>query len=185
MKKSILLKDKKYIEENVGSIPVKKMIALYDKYLNGSDYYILGAQYEEEVNAIIRKHIPIKYCSIQVDHTKNHLIEYLRLRPHKWGAKEIANARKSIHLGSVTKMNKLYPCNTKQGFNAGYCFEKAIYNYYNDITWKQDNKRADKGGDITINNKEVQLKYAPKNGLATITTTDKILHKINELLRVA
>jgi hypothetical protein len=183
MNKNTLLKDKKYIEENVGSIPVKKMIALYEKYLHGSDLFLLGAPYDDVVNAIMRKHIPLKYCSIQTDNTKSHDIEYIRFRPHQWGAKEISQARKRICLGNTKDIYTLYTCNTKSGCNTGYCFEKAVYNYYGDTTWTQDNKRADKGGDITINGKEVQLKYAPKNGLATITNTDRILHKINELLK--
>ena len=82
-------------------------------------------------------------------------------------------------------MYKLYTCNNKQGFNSGYCCEIALFNYYGIKGWTQDNKRADKGGDIEINGKQIQIKFAQKNSLATITSTDKILNKIEELLKSA
>ena len=181
MTKKTLERDKKYIETHIGEIPTSKMILFYERYLHGSDMYGLGAEFENMAFLIYRKHIPQKYCSCQTDHKKN--IQYLRFRPHPWGAKEIANARGVINLGNVGEMYKLYTCKNKKGYNSGYCCEIALFNLYGLDNWTQDNKRADKGGDIEINGKQIQIKYAEKESLATITNTNKILNKINELLK--
>ena len=181
MDKNTILRDKKYIENHIGEIPVSRMLLFYERYLHGSDEYGLGVEYEDEAHLIFRKHIPLKYCSCQTDHKLNN--QYLRLRPYMQGAKEIANARGVIHLGKVEDIYKLYPCKNKKGYNSGYCCEIALFDFFNIDGWKQDNKRADKGGDIEINGKQIQIKYVEKGSLATITSTDKILNKINELLK--
>lgn len=182
MNRQTLLKDKNFIEKNAGNISVRRMLTLYEKYLHGSDEYGLGAEYENQMFIIFRKHIPLKYCSCQTSHgyTNN---QYLRFRPHLWGAREIANAKGSINLGKTADLYNLYTCKTKKGYNSGYCCEKAVYDYFKVDGWKQDNKRADLGGDIQLNGKNIQLKYAEKNSLATITSTDKILNQINRLLQ--
>lgn len=182
MNKQILIRDKNYIEKNAGNISERRMLLFYERYCHGSELYGLGADCNGEAVAIFRKHIPLKYCSCQTSHGKTNN-QFLRFRPHEWGAKEIANAKGAINLGSVNEMYRLYQCNTKQGFNGGYCFEKAIFNFYGIEGWTQDNKPASDGGDVEINGKQVQLKYAPKASLATITSTNKILRIINKMLK--
>ena len=181
MTRKEILRDKKYIENHIGEISVRRMMTLYNKYLNGSDEYIFGMEYNGEIFALRRKHIPLKYCSCQTDHKAND--QCLRIRHRAWSSKEIANSRDAIALGSAEEMYKLYTCDTKSGYNGGYCFEIALFNYYKIKGWKQDNKRADKGGDIEINGTQIQAKFCPKESLATITTTKKLLNKINELLK--
>lgn len=183
MDRNTLIRDKEYIKKNAGSIPESKMLSLYEKYLHGSDEYGLGAEYNREAFVIFRKHIPLKYCSCQTTHKKSGNIQYLRFRPHLWGSREIASTKGSLNLGSVDEIYPLYLCNNKKGYNSGYSCEIALYNYYGISGWKQDNKRADKGGDIEVNGKRIQIKFVEKNSLATITSTNKILNKINELLK--
>ena len=183
MNKKTLMRDKNYIEKNIGKIPVSRMIRLYEKYLHGSDMYGLGAEYEGKGYLIYRKNIPLKYCSCQTDHKAN--AQFIRFRPHEWGAEEISKAKGKIELGNVSEMYKLYTCKNKKGYNSGYCCEIALFNRYGVKGWRQDNKRADKGGDIEINGQKIQVKFAEKNSLATITSTSKLLNKINELLKVA
>ena len=185
MTTATLIRDKNYILKNAGNISVSRMMTLYEKYLHGSDEYALGVEYNENAFVVFRKHLPKKYCSCQTTHTTSKNVQYLRFRPHNWGAKEISKSRGVINLGSIEKMYKLYTCNNKQGFNSGYCCEIALFNHYGIKGWTQDNKRADKGGDIEINGKQIQIKFAQKNSLATITSTDKILNKIEELLKSA
>jgi len=182
MNRETLLRDKNYIEKNAGRISTSRMLRYYERYLHGSDKYALGAEFEEKVFAIIRKHIPLKYCSCQTSHGEK-VVQYLRFRPHLWGSEEIANARGSINLGTTKEIYKLYRCNNKKGYNSGYCCEIALYNYFGIEGWTQDNKRADKGGDIEINGEQVQIKFVEKNSLATITSTEKILNQINRLLK--
>lgn len=183
MDKKTLLRDKNYIEKNAGSISKKRMLLLYERYLHGSDEYGLGIEYKENAYVIFRKHIPLKYCSCQTSHKTNE--QFLRFRPHLKEAKEISTARGVVNIGNIKEMYTLYKCNNQQGFNSGYCFEKALFNYYNIEDWKQDNLRADKGGDIEINGKKIQLKFVQKNSCATITSTTRILNQINRLLKVA
>lgn len=169
-----LKRDKKYIENHIGNIPISRLMRLYDRYANGSDEYLLGVEYEGETYSKFYKHIPVRYISTQTDHKENN--QYIRFRPHKWGAKEIANAKGSFHIGTVEDIYKLYG-------NKGYCFEIAVYEYYGVDGWKQDNKRADKGGDIEINGKKIQMKYSHGNSAATITSTNKLLNIINEKIK--
>lgn len=182
MTRETLIRDKKYIEKNAGNISTRRMLLLYERYLHGSDVYGLGVEYNNEAFIIFRKNIPLKYCSCQTSHGKTNN-QYLRFRPHEWGALEIANARGKINLGSTEEMYKLYTCKNKKGYNSGYCCEKAVFNFYGIDGWVQDNKRADKGGDIELNGKKIQLKYVEKNSLATITSTKKILNQINRMLK--
>jgi hypothetical protein len=179
-----LLRDKNFIEKNVGNISERRMLLLYERYLHGSDKYGLGVEYLGKAYIIFRKNIPLKYCSCQTAHGKKNN-QYLRFRPHLWGSEEIAKAKGYVNLGETSEIYKLYTCDNKKGYNSGYCFEKALFNYYGIEGWKQDNKRADKGGDIELNGENVQIKFVEKNSLATITSTDKILNQINRLLKTA
>ena len=123
-------------------------------------------------------------CSCQTDHKKN--TQYLRYRPHVSGAALVANNPNAIHFGNAKEIYQLYPCNNKQGFNAGYGFEIAVYAYFDKRDeWKQDNKKASDGGDICLDGIEIQMKFVRHESLATITTTDKILRRIDELMQKA
>lgn len=176
-----LERDLNYIKENRGNISTKKMMALYTRYMNGSDAYILGAEFEGEAFAIIRKHIPLKWCSCQTDHETNN--QYLRLRTHKWGAEELSKSRGVFNLGAVEEMYQLYKCNTKKGYNSGYCFEIALFNFFAIEGWKQDNKHSTKGGDIEIDGKQYQAKFVEKESLATITSTSKLINELERRLK--
>lgn len=171
-------RDLAHIEKHTGEISPKRMLTMYDKYLNGADSYILGAELNGEAVALKRKHIPEKWCSCQTDHKEDN--QYLRLRPHKIGAIEMSESRGAFIVGDTEEIYQLYKCNTKKGYNSGYCFEIALFNLYGIEGWKQDNKASSKGGDIVINGEEIQIKYVEKDSLATITSTKKIK---NEILR--
>ena len=181
MKTNITLNEMKrdlaFIEANMGNISVRRMMTLYEKYLNGADSYFLGVELNGMAIALKRKHIPLEWCSCQTDHVKE--IQYLRFRPHKKGAIALSLKKGAFIIGMVEEIYKLYQCNTKKGYNSGYCFEIALFNFFGIEGWSQDNKASSKGGDICINNEEIQAKFAEKDGgLATITTTDKIKNEI-------
>lgn len=177
-------RDLAFIQKNVGTISTQRMITLYNKYLNGADCYIIGAELNGEAIALERKHIPQKWCSCQTTHRADKIDnQYLRFRPHLWGAKEMAESRGAFSVGNTDEMYKLYQCNTKKGYNSGYCFEKALFNLFGIDGWTQDNKASSKGGDICINGKEIQAKFVEKNSLATITSTDKIINEINRRMK--
>ena len=185
MKKEITLKemqrDLSFIEKNIGKISTRRMMTLYHKYLYGANSYFIGAELNGQVLAIKRKHIPLHWCSCQTDNNTN--TQYLRFRPHKKGAIELSKSRGVFTLGNTKEIYTLYKCNTKQGYNSGYCFEIALYNFFSIDGWKQDNKSSRKGGDIRINNEEIQAKFAEKNSLATITNTDKIINEIKRRMK--
>lgn len=169
-----LKRDKTYIENHIGDIPISRLMRLYDKYANGSDMYLLGAEYNGKVYGKFYKHIPNRYITTQTGHKENN--QYCRCRLHKWGAKELANAKGSFCIGTIEDIYKLHN-------NKGYCFEIAVYDFYNIDGWKQDNKRADKGGDIEINGVKIQMKYSHNDSAATITSTSKLLNIITEKIK--
>lgn len=176
----ILEADRDYIKMNAGQISTEEMIAFYERYMNGADCYLEGVEHDGKIYGIFEDSLNPQFCSCQTTHkTKN---QYLRFRPHQYGAEVIANDSNAICFGEAKEVYNLYKCKNKQGFNAGYCFEIVVYNKYQ-MKWVQDNKPCHKGGDICINNKEVQLKFARKGSLATVTSTKKILKRINELIK--
>lgn len=182
MRKSELLEIRAYIESHTGKLSVTEMMHYYEMFMNGADGYLLGVEFNKGVYGIFTDTIPTEFCSCQTDHKANN--QYLRFRPYKSGAEIIANNDKAICFGSTDRVYSLYTCNTKKGYNSGYCFEKVVYEYYNNTTWKQDNKPSVYGGDIFINGKEIQMKYVEKESLATITSTKKILRQIDKILKI-
>ena len=181
MNRQELVAVREYITNNVGTLSIAEMMNYYEMFMNGADKYLLGVEFDEMTYGIFVKDIPLKYCSCQTDHKANN--QYLRFRPHEWGAQEIATDKTAICFGSIDKIYSLYTCNTKKGYNSGYCFERAVYEKYGMTDeWEQDNKASTKGGDITLNSEEVQIKFVEKNSLATITSTKKIIRQIDKIL---
>ena len=178
-----LIADRNYIEENNGNLPVEEGLYFYDKYMNGAVKYLLGVELDGRVIGFFCSVIDPHFCSCQTDHKAN--VQYLRFRPHTYGAREIAARDDVIDFGSTEEVYSLYRCNNKKGYNSGYCFEKAVFNHYGVTDWTQDNKPSTKGGDIRLNGEEIQLKFVEKNSLATITSTKKILRQINKLIKEA
>lgn len=183
MTREELLIEKAYIEQNTRYLTPAELMRFYEKYLHGADGFLLGAEFDEMVYGYYTDTIPLKYCSCQYDSQKK--VQYLRFRPHQWGAQEIATREDAICFGDTATVYTLYTCNTKKGYNSGYCFEKAVYARYGmEDRWVQDNKPSSEGGDISLNGKEYQLKYCEKESLATITNTKKILAQIDKILKV-
>lgn len=180
MTREQMINDRDYIMHNVGNLSIEKMIEFYEIYMHGADGYVFGVEHNEHAIGYYSDSINPEYCSCQTDHKVNN--QYLRFRPHKAEIKKIIENETVVDFGNIAEIYNLYQCNTKKGYNSGYCFEIAVYNYYSMTTWKQDNKPSTKGGDININGKELQLKYVEKGSLATITSTKKIVRRINKLL---
>lgn len=181
MTRKDILQDKIFIEENVGRLSIAQLYDFYEKYMNGADAYLCGVEFDDMIYGYFTDELELKYCSSQIDHAKHE--QYLRFRPHLWGAQEIATRRDAICFGSTDEIYKLYTCNTKKGYNSGYCFERAVFNYYGmGEQWEQNNLASTDGGDITLNGKEIQMKFVEKNSLATVTTTSKIIRRIDKIL---
>lgn len=184
MTRTALLADLAYITAHIGTLTISELLGYYERYMNGADEYLLGVEFDDMVYGYFTSEIDRRYCSSQTDHAKN--VQYLRFRPHQWGAQEIATREDAICFGSTETVYAMYPCATKKGYNSGYCFEKAVYAHYDMADeWKEDNLPSTEGGDLRLNGKEIQLKYAEKESLATITNTAKIINQIEKLLDTA
>ena len=183
MTREAILKDKQEIEANIGKLSIARLYEFYEKYMNGADAYLCGVEFDDMIYGYFTRHLNLKYCSCQTDHAKNE--QYLRFRPHGWGAQEIATREDAICFGSTDEVYKLYTCNTKKGYNSGYCFERAVFNFYGmGEQWEQNNLASTEGGDICLNGEEIQMKFVEKNSLATVTSTSKILRRIEKILEV-
>ena len=181
MTKAEIIEIKEHIENNIGFLTPAELMNYYEMFMHGADKYLLAAEFDEMSYGFFTKEIPLKYCSCQTDHKMN--VQYLRFRPHGWGAQEIATREDAVCFGSIEYIYTLYTCNTKKGYNSGYCFEKAVYEKYGMADeWEQDNKASVYGGDIRLNGEEIQIKYVEKDSLATITSTSKILRQIEKIL---
>lgn len=177
-------RDREYIIQNAGNIPLPMMAVLHERYVNGADEYLLGVEYEGKIYGLFVPELILEFCSCQTTHKKTNN-QYLRFRPHLYGAAIIANDPRAICFGTTEEIYPLYKCNNKQGFNAGYSFEIAVYNKFHVDGWKQDNKPASEGGDIELNGRQVQMKFVREESLATVTSTNKILRRIDKLMREA
>lgn len=183
MTKAELITIRDYITANIGKLSIVEMINYYTIFMDGADKYLLGVEFDGMVYGFFTKTIPLKYCSCQTDHKTNK--QYLRFRPHDWGAQEIATREDAICFGTTEEIYQLYTCNTKKGYNSGYCFEKAVFAKYGMANeWAHDNKASTEGGDIRLNGEEIQMKFVEKASLATITSTDKILRRIEKILEI-
>ena len=172
-----------HIKSNIGKLTPAEMLSYYEMFMHGADGYLLGVEFDKMAYGFFTAEIPLKYCSCQTDHKEGK--QYLRFRPNGWGAQEIATREDAVCFGSVEYVYTLYTCNTKKGYNSGYCFEPAVYEKYDMVDeWEQNNKASTLGGDIRLNEKEVQIKFVEKESLATITSTSKILRQINKILKV-
>ena len=183
MTRSEIIAIRDHIQSNIGKLTPSEMLGYYEMFMHGADGYLLGVEFDEMTYGFFTTEIPLKYCSCQTDHKTNQ--QYLRFRPHAWGSQEIATREDAVCFGSTEYVYTLYTCNTKKGYNSGYCFERAVYEKYGMADkWEQDNKASTKGGDICLEGKEIQIKFVEKESLATITSTSKILRQIDTILKV-
>ncbi len=183
MTKTEIIAIRDYIQNNIGKLTPAEMLKFYEMFMHGADGYLLGVEFDGMTYGFFSETIPLQYCSCQTDHKEGK--QYLRFRPHAWGAQEIATREDAVCFGSTEYVYSLYTCNTKKGYNSGYCFEKAVYEKYGmSEQWAQDNKASTLGGDICLNGKEIQIKFVEKESLATITSTSKILRQIDTILKV-
>ena len=183
MTKNELINIKNYITNNIGYLTPAEILNYYEMFMHGADKYLLGVEFDEMAYGYFSNKIPLKYCSCQTNHKTN--VQYLRFRPHAWGAQEIATREDVICFGPTEQIYSLYTCDNKKGYNSGYCFEKAVYNKYNMTEqWEQNNKASTLGGDIQLNGEEIQIKFVEKESLATITSTSKILRQIEKILKI-
>ena len=183
MTKTELLATYDYIKNNVGKLTPAQMLYYYETFMHGADQYLLGVEFDGMVYGFFSDELPLRYCSCQTDNKTGN--QYLRFRPHMWGSQEIATREDAICFGTTSEVYTLYTCNTKKGYNSGYCFEKAVYMHYGmESEWVQDNKASTLGGDICLNGVEVQMKYVEKDSLATVTTTNKLLRQIEKILNL-
>ena len=127
-----------------------KMIQLYRKH-SASDSYIIGFTYKHslymiEIDEIMPRHMQLGYSSSKKGHEpKLRLILNNKL-------KEQFIRKGAICLGSEDLVNGEYS-------NKGVEFEKLVYELNNQVFRGKDNIGFWVAGDITINNKEVQIKF--------------------------
>lgn len=184
MSKIELIAMKEYITKKIGHLTLNEFIYYYELLMNGSDEYILGVEYKGKAYGFHTKDIPLEYCSTQTDHKKD--IQYLRFGGTDKKAKMIIDKENVECFGTCEEIYNFYHCNTKSGHNTGYCFEIAVFDSYGiKNEWCQDNKASTKGGDISINGKEIQVKFSSKGSAATITSTATILKELDRRIKIA
>lgn len=129
------------------------MLSEYHK-LNRAEQFIIGFSYGNAVYMILLDKIPATITKREKSGNKGYA---LRLR--------LNNKDKE----KLLKKGAYYLCNTdaleENGYNRGEIFEKVVTEYYG-IKWEKDYIPFYQSGDITLNGKEVQIKYQS----ATITT---------------
>lgn len=185
MTKAEIINTINYIKENAGALSVKEMYEFYEKFMNGADKYLLGVEFNGNVYGYYAEEINLEFCKCQTTHSEKGNNQYLRFRPQQYGAKKIVETKDVINFGKTEDVYKLYTCNTKKGYNSGYCFEKAVFDYYGmSEEWTQDNLASIYGGDITLNDEEVQMKFVEKGSLATITSTNKIIRRLEKIVEI-
>lgn len=114
-----------------------------------ADYYIIGFEYQGSiwlatVDKLMPRYTKIMYTSHKAGHKKK-----LQMCLTSKVKKQLV--RNAFLVGDVSILNN--------GNNKGIELEKLIYGIYGQIYKGHNNTPFYKDGDITINNKKVQIKY--------------------------
>ena len=130
-----------------------EMLNTYHKY-NKADLYLVGFSYGTAVYMILIDKLPRNTAKREKAGNKGYALRFRLTNPDK---------------EKLLKKGAYYICNTTdlevKGYNRGEMFEKIATEHYG-IEWEKDYVPFYQSGDITIDGKEVQIKYQG----ATITT---------------
>lgn len=172
-----LEKDLRFIEENEGSITKERLIYLYDRYMHGSDMYLLATDYDGKAYGRYYKTLPPYYCKVMTESKDKN--QYLRFRPESQEDKAKFCKNKNV-ICFAEDESILHEYNK----NWGRGFEAVVYDSFGRLDeYDPDDKIPSwVQGDIRIDNIEVQLKYCHRHSGATITTTKKIKNRLRQLI---
>ena len=146
------------------------MIRDYHK-LSAADYYVIGFELYGYVYAVKQKRLYSKYLKADKESTKNGGANILRLILTKKQKKTLT--KKLSPIATIEEM--------KNAKNRGEWFESLIYKIYGQ-SYKKDNARFDKQGDIEIDGVQVQLKFE-RATVANERTIKKIKRERMEKIR--
>lgn len=121
----------------------------YERF-TAAEGYIIGFPYENEVYIIEFDKIPRKYTLVQRESKSNGGGYGLYVKITNPMAKKLVSKAKRVC--SVDNL-------ISDKYNKGVMFEKYVYEAYNQEFRGKDSVPFHKSGDITINGKEIQIKY--------------------------
>jgi hypothetical protein len=133
----------------------------YEEF-TAAEGYVIGFHYGEDVYYIELDRIPRRYTRIQKESKSNGggYGLYVKITEPKIMAEILPKAK---HIGKFVDLIDTEGHLDKKGnrkfFNAGVMFEKMFYEANGQVFRGKDNVPFYQSGDITINGKEIQVKY--------------------------
>jgi hypothetical protein len=133
----------------------------YEEF-TAAEGYVIGFHYGEDVYYIELDRIPRRYTRIQKESKSNGSGYglYVKITEPKIMAEILPKAK---HIGKFVDLIDTEGHLDKKGnrkfFNAGVMFEKMFYEANGQVFRGKDNVPFYQSGDITINGKEIQVKY--------------------------
>jgi hypothetical protein len=133
----------------------------YEEF-TAAEGYVIGFHYGEDVYYIELDRIPRRYTRIQKESKSNGggYGLYVKITEPKIMAEILPKAK---HIGKFVDLIDTEGHLDKKGnrkfFNAGVMFEKMFYEANGQVFRGKDNVPFYRSGDITINGKEIQVKY--------------------------
>lgn len=149
-----------------------KMLKLYEKY-TACNGYIVCFSYKKMVYGVILEKLEKSMLQLWKESSRNgggYKIQMVLKADHKKALLEQA-----FCLGSIDILND-------DIYNKGVMCEKAIYEFFGQVWRGKDNVPFYQAGDISVRNKELQIKYE-KAQLVTLKTLDR-LEAENKIKRI-
>ena len=138
-----------------------RMRKQYEQFTR-AEGYIIGFHYGEDVYYVSFDKIPRKYMRIQKESKSNGggYGLYVKINEPKIIAELLPKATKIGNLSDlVDTEGHLDKKGNRKFFNKGVMFEKMVYENNGQQFRGKDSVRFYESGDITLNNKEIQIKY--------------------------
>ena len=138
-----------------------RMRKQYEEF-TAAEGYVIGFHYGEDVYYIELDRIPRRYIRIQKESKSNGggYGLYVKITEPKIMAEILPKAK---HIGKFVDLIDTEGHLDKKGnrkfYNAGVMFEKMFYEANGQVFRGKDNVPFYKSGDITIDGKEIQVKY--------------------------
>lgn len=154
-------------------VTVKYFYSQYRRF-TGSHLYLIGGDYRGKVYYFFTKTFNPEWLTSDFASSQNGGYQQLkfRLRAKDW--KRLIATGKATYICTCKELIENFPCYNKDGeryYNKGVAFEKWAAKYFCNIEdRKKDSDKFSTGGDIVVNNEQVQVKF----GKATFCTLNTI-----------
>ena len=130
----------------------EQMIKLYN-LLSAANAYIIGFVMNGILYYVMQEHINDAYLKMDRMSSKRGGWAKIRVRVSSDEMWKLVNSGAAIALGAASMLN------FEDKYNDGEHFERVITEMFTDKKWEKDSVPFNVAGDISVNGKEIQIKF--------------------------